>query len=111
VGFHGLQALLWHVIYLGVVMAVVFVGVAFFIGGVANFAHAAQTAPPGHVEPPTGFLLGFGAFWLTVVAIGLVHLALQVGMAIAAGTGKWFRLPLIGGFALRHGPAAGAPPR
>ena len=90
VSFHALQGLLWHAIYLALVLAgIILAFVAFFL--TAGF-HALEN----NKEPPVAFLVLFGAVWLGAMAGGILNLILGIVYGVKAQKGEWARYPLIG---------------
>ena len=98
VSFHALQALLWHITYLVLVMVVMMVFVAVFaftiMSQVTN-AHGGA-GPPGAF--PAVFLI-FPFIWLVFAAAGICNLVLAVVYAVKAGQGEWANYPVFGKWA------------
>lgn len=95
VSFHALQAVLWHVIYLAVVM-VSFVGFFFVM-----FLTIAHTAVNKGSAPPVELFVLFPVIWLIFAAGGIINLILAIVYAIKAGQGEWANYPVLGRWARR----------
>lgn len=106
VSFHALQALLWHIAYLIVVMVC---GMAWFIIFFATIAH---TAMDKGATPTVGIFLLIPLVWLAIVGGSIINLVLAIVYCIKAGQGEWADYPVFGRMArkiLKMGPAgAGA---
>lgn len=95
VSFHALQAVLWHVIYLAVVM-VSFVG--FFMVMALTIFHSAATKGS---SPPVELFVFFPVLWLVIVAGSIINLILAIVYAVKAGQGEWANYPVFGRWARR----------
>jgi uncharacterized membrane protein len=90
VKFHALQAILLHVAFIVVAIAVWIIGIILFIVGIA----AAAATNSGAAGSLVGML--FGLIWLLVIAAyvgGLIY------AAVKAYGGNYFKLPVIGNMA------------
>jgi uncharacterized membrane protein len=95
VSFHALQALLWHIAYMIVIIVAIF---GFFVILIFIFIVAAHSGPPGGT-PPIGILFVFPFLWLILMAIGIANLIVAIVYAIKAGQGEWATYPLLGNLA------------
>jgi uncharacterized Tic20 family protein len=97
VGFHALQALLWHF----ALMIMMFGGGIVFmltIGlGVLTFPEPASKGAP----PPPAFFLGIFGVWAVMMLSWFVSMGFSIYMATQASSGKWTRYPVIGRLAQR----------
>jgi uncharacterized Tic20 family protein len=95
VSFHALQALLWHLTYMILIV----------LGMVAFFTIVILTLvlhPPAKgAAPPIGLFLFFPLFWLFFMAGSIVNLILAIVYAVKAGQGEWADYPVFGRLARR----------
>jgi uncharacterized membrane protein len=96
VSFHALQALLWHICYLVLVM----LGVMTFVI-VMVFTVVTQSDNLKHGGPPAALFLAFPLLWLCLAAGGIVNLVLAVLYAVKASQGEWGDYPIFGRLARR----------
>jgi uncharacterized membrane protein len=94
VSFHALQALLWHIGYLILIMF----GVMMFVI-VMVVTVVAQSENLKHGGPPAALFLAFPLLWLCIVAGGIVNLILAVIYAVKASQGEWADYPVFGQWA------------
>lgn len=108
VSFHALQAVLWHLTYL---VLMVFVVMAFMIGMMLMvFAHADDLK---HGGPPTAFFVVFPILWLGISAGSIINIVLAVIYSIKAWQGEWADYPIFGRLArkiLKMSPQAAVAP-
>jgi uncharacterized Tic20 family protein len=90
VRFHSLQALIWHVIYLG--LTFVFMAV-FFIVMMTSLIH---NPPQPHSQPPPAFVYVFPFIWLGFMGGWVVNVILGAVYAIKANRGEWATYPVYG---------------
>lgn len=91
VSLHALQALLWHICYLVLMMLGVMV---FMIVMVLTVVSQADNLK--HGGPPAALFLAFPLLWLSIVAGGIVNLVLAVVYAVKASQGEWADYPIFG---------------
>jgi uncharacterized Tic20 family protein len=102
VSFHALQALLWHITYMVLMMIVVMV---FFLGIMLTVFSQAENLK--HGGPPTALFVIFPVIWLGISAGSIINIVLAVVYAIKAGQGEWADYPIFGRWArkiLKMGP-------
>ena len=90
VRFHSLQALIWHAIYLGVIMAFMTV---FFVVVMMSLIH---DPPQPHSQAPPAFFYFFPIIWLGFMGGWVVNVILGVVYAIRANRGEWAAYPVYG---------------
>ncbi len=95
ISFHALQALLWHVAYLVVVMVLM---VAWFVTIFSTIAHTAMTKG---AAPPAGIFFVFPLVWLGFMGGWVVTLIVAIVYSIKAGQGEWADYPIFGQLARR----------
>jgi uncharacterized Tic20 family protein len=95
VSFHALQALLWHVTYLILIVLGMVAFLAIFI--LTLVAHPIAKG----AAPPLGVFLVFPFLWLFFMAGSIVTLILAIVYAIKAGQGEWADYPIFGKLARR----------
>jgi uncharacterized protein len=103
VSFHALQAVLWHIAYL-VLMVVLMV--TFFVVIILTVVTGTEGLKHGAPPPPAMFIL-FPFVWLGFFAGGIINLVLAVVYAVKAGQGEWADYPIFGKWArkmLKIGP-------
>lgn len=102
VGFHALQALVWHV---GFMVAWFGISIAFLVAmvsGAVQFPGPPRAGAQGGVPfPPLS--LGFFAVWFAMMLLWFVNIGFSVYLAIRSGTGKWSHYPLVGALVQRFG--------
>lgn len=96
VSFHALQALLWHICYL---VLIVFGVIAFMMVMVLTVVSQADNLK--HGGPPAALFLAFPLLWLCVAAGGIVNLVMAVIYAVKASQGEWADYPIFGRMARR----------
>jgi uncharacterized protein len=93
VSFHALQALLWHVAYMILIMITV---VGFFMVFIFTLiAHA----PAKGAAPPVGLFVFFPLVWLAIMAGSIINLILAIVYAVKASQGEWADYPIFGRWA------------
>ena len=97
VGFHALQALLWHL----VLMVTMFGGMIVFFLTVGFGFFAFPPHPGPKTGPPPAIFLGFFAMWAVMMVSWFVNIGFCIYMATRASDGKWSRYPVIGSLAQR----------
>ncbi|MBI3669188.1 MAG: DUF4870 domain-containing protein [Acidobacteria bacterium] len=97
VSFHAMQALIWQVIYLAVVIVVFIV---FFVGIFATVV--TQPHPPSiPQQPPAAVFLLFPLLWLMFMGGWVLNLIIGIVYGIKANRGEWAAYPVIGRWARR----------
>lgn len=94
VSFHALQAVLWHVTYL--VLMVVGMVLLFFI---IFLTVITQADAAKHGQPPIAIFIIFPFIWLGFFAGGIINLVLAIVYALKAGQGEWANYPIFGKWA------------
>jgi len=97
VSFHAMQALLWQIIYLVVVMLLFMI---FFVGMFATLATHPSAPSPSQAPPPAFFLL-FPFIWLVMMCGWVLNLVLGIVFGIKANRREWAAYPVIGRWAHR----------
>ncbi|MBS2027931.1 MAG: DUF4870 domain-containing protein [Deltaproteobacteria bacterium] len=95
VGFHALQALFWHFLYIAVMVPIILIGFAVGFSSLVGFSQQHSG------EPPVGVIVGFVVMLLFVVLLGFANLIVMIVMAVKASGGAWPELPLVGRWARR----------
>lgn len=91
VKFHALQALIWHAIYLVLLLG----GVAVFM--VAIFSSVLLHPQSAHTQgPPPTFVYFVPLLWLGFMGGSVVNLILGIAYAIKANRGEWATYPIFG---------------
>ena len=101
VSFHALQALLFQVVHLVVVIVMV-VGWLIMMFSTIAFSSANKSA-----GPPVAFFIVIPLFWLFIMAVGITTLVIAIMYCIKAGRGEWAEYPVLGRLArkiLKIGP-------
>ncbi len=97
VSFHAMQALIWQIIYLAVVLVVFIV---LFVGVFATVA--TQPHPPSSPQqPPAAVFLLFPLLWLMFMGGWVLNLIIGIVYGIKANRGEWAAYPVIGRWARR----------
>lgn len=102
VSFHALQALLWHIAYLILIVVLMVTFFAVFFFTIITQAEAHKNAGP----PPAMFLM-IPLMWLGFAGGAIANLILAVVYAIKASQGEWANYPIFGRLArkiLKMGP-------
>ena len=97
VSFHAMQALLWQIIYLVVIIAVFIIA---FVGAFATIMTQPQP-PSGSQQPPAAVFLLFPLFWLIFMGGWVLNLVIGIVYGIKANRGEWAAYPVIGRWARR----------
>jgi uncharacterized Tic20 family protein len=96
VSFHALQAVLWHLTYLVLMMIAM---MAFMVGVMLMvFEHTDNLR---HGAPPTAFFVVFPILWFGIFAGSIVNIVLAVIYSIKASQGEWANYPIFGRWARR----------
>ncbi len=98
VGFHSLQLLFFHIIYLVLTMVGMVAWFAFIIGTIATTA-AHGGKPPA--EPPVAFFMVFPLIWGGWMLLWIINLTLCIVFGIKSNNGEWASIPLLGTWARR----------
>jgi uncharacterized Tic20 family protein len=92
VAFHAMQALLWQVAYILIMMLGMVAMFATVFGTLLHHPHANGANNP----PPVGFFVGFGAFWMIFMLGWIGNLVLAIVYSIKAYGGQWSAYPIFG---------------
>jgi uncharacterized Tic20 family protein len=96
VSFHALQAVLWHLAYMVLMVAVM---MAFVV--VVMLTVFTQADNLKHGGPPLGFFVVFPMLWIGIFAFSTINIILAVIYAVKAGQGEWTDYPIFGKLARR----------
>ncbi len=105
VTFHALQALWFHIAYIAIIIAWVFVFI--IIGVVGGIGIGAFSSATGSKEMPVFFIIIMVGFYATLFAIIFGAIAYSVYMGIKSYKGELCKYPIIGKkvYAKVYGPA------
>ena len=101
VSFHALQALLFQIVHLVLVIVMV-IGWMITIFSTVAFSSANKNA-----APPVAFFIAIPIFWLFIMAVGITTVVIAIMYCIKAGRGEWAEYPVLGRLArkiLKIGP-------
>lgn len=93
--FHAMQALLWHIAYLILVMVAM---VGWFV---VLFLTIAQTTVNKGAQPPLGIFVLVPLFWLFLFGGGICNVIFAIVYAVKASQGEWADYPIFGQLARR----------
>src|SRR5262245_25179950 len=88
--FHALQSLLWHIVYVALIMMAM-VGWIVMIFVTVLHSAADKGAPPNPI-----LFVFIPLFWLLFAAAGVVNLILAIVYCIKASQGEWADYPIFG---------------
>jgi uncharacterized protein len=96
VSFHALQALLWQIVVMVLMMGGM---VLWFIFVFSTIAHHGKPHPDQNF--PAGFFVIFPVLWLSFMAFWVLNLVIAIVYAVKAGRGEWAAYPVIGSWVRR----------